>query len=244
MASKGKADHVYTDEEINFIKENIDCMTYDDIAKALSEMTGVEFNKSTIYSLCKRRGIQKKTRVFSSYKYTKEEKDWLKDNIENCDGFKHLTEIFNKKFNRSSSIVALQSYCHKVLHIKRNVNAGVFVKGKTKTKTYEIGTEREYDGYIWVKYNDIYHEGKATSKMFLMNWMPKQRYVYEQHHGKIPADYIVVFLDGNKNNFDIDNLYCMPRKINMIMNQNRWFTDSREHTLTAIKWCELFYAMR
>lgn len=55
---------------------------------------------------------------------------------------------------------------------------------------------------------------------------------------------MVIHLDGNKLNCDIDNLYCIPKKFRALMNKNHWYTDSREHTLTAIKWCELYYALR
>lgn len=42
----------------------------------------------------------------------------------------------------------------------------------------------------------------------------------------------------------IANDSTLPRKINTVMNCNSWFTTNRENTLTAIKWCELFYALK
>ena len=35
------------------------------------------------------------------------------------------------------------------------------------------------------------------------------RYIYEYHHGKIPDNHTVIFIDGNRNNFDIDNLFVI-----------------------------------
>lgn len=80
--------------------------------------------------------------------------------------------------------------------------------------------------------------------MFKENWVQKHRYIYEQQHGEIPNDHIIIFLDGNKTNFSINNLYCISRKIHAVMNKNRWFSENPDLTLTAIKWCELFYALK
>lgn len=43
--------------------------------------------------------------------------------------------------------------------------------------------------------------------------VPKRRVVWEQHFGPIPKTHMVIHLDGNKLNCDIDNLYCIPKKI-------------------------------
>ena len=94
-----------------------------------------------------------------------------------------------------------------------------------------------------MKYNNIEFDGPSTEEQFKLNWMEKQRYIWEQVHGPIPKGHVVVFLDGNNRNFDIDNLYCMDRKWMPFMVKNKWFTTDREHTLTAIKWCELHYAL-
>ena len=55
---------------------------------------------------------------------------------------------------------------------------------------------------------------------------------------------MVCFLDGDNNNFDLNNLYPINRKISAIMSKNKWWTHSRNHTLAAIKWCELFYVLK
>ena len=93
--------------------------------------------------------------------------------------------------------------------------------------------------------NDVgYFEGKIDNKKYKINWMPKHKYIYEQHYGKIPEGYFVIFLDNNQMNFDISNLYCVNRKIHAIMSKNKWYTNNKENTLTAIKWCELYYVLK
>lgn len=63
------------------------------------------------------------------------------------------------------------------------------------------------------------------------------------HYGEVPDGKMVIFLDCNKENLDIGNLYCIDRKISAVLASNGWYSDNGELTLTAIKWCELFYAI-
>lgn len=63
------------------------------------------------------------------------------------------------------------------------------------TIKHPIGTESKPDknGLVRIKIND-------------KQWVYKQRYIYEQHYGKIPKGYKVVFLNGDKTDYDISNL--------------------------------------
>ena len=58
-----------------------------------------------------------------------------------------------------------------------------------------IGTESNPDknGLVRIKIND-------------KQWVYKARYIYEQYYGKIPKGYKVVFLNGDKTDYDISNL--------------------------------------
>lgn len=63
-------------------------------------------------------------------------------------------------------------------------------------------------------------------------WEFYHRWLWEQHHGKIPKSYVVVFRDGNKLNCTIENLACMSkseeynrgdtRKINSETHKHSW----------------------
>ena len=67
---------------------------------------------------------------------------------------------------------------------------------------------------------------------------------YEFLQGKIPKGHMIVFLDKNRKNCDVGNLYCTTRAINFMMAKNKWYSSNPELTLAALKWCELFYAMK
>jgi hypothetical protein len=79
-----------------------------------------------------------------------------------------------------------------------------FQKAKPTLKLAPLGHERDsWSGYLMRKCND----GPDRSKRFLFAHV----LAWEEHHGrKKPADHVVVFIDGDKRNFEKDNLYCLP----------------------------------
>lgn len=88
-----------------------------------------------------------------------------------------------------------------------------FKKGHQSANTKPIGFERiGKDGYIEIR----------TASGF----KPKQRAIWEEHYGAVPAGHIIVFIDGNKMNFDIQNLELISRAENA--NRNR-FSYSPEY---------------
>lgn len=106
------------------------------------------------------------------------------------------------------------------------------------TKKLKIGDEVVHDGipYIVVSIE--------TGLPFYKRIYPKRRYVWEQLHGNIPSTHCVVHLDGNQMNCNPCNLYCIPKGFKALLSRNKWWSDNAELTLTAIKWCELHYAIK
>lgn len=145
-------------------------------------------------------------------KYTQAQLDWMKQNFANGTS-KELVAEYNKKFNTNYSL--------------RNLCTQAGRMGLVKRKTYKIGSEIERkDGYVYVKVSP-------------KKWIPKQRYIYEKHYGKIPRDYVVVFLDKNARNFDIDNLSIAPKSIAFTAINHGWTSDDKEVTKTGLLLAEL-----
>ena len=78
-----------------------------------------------------------------------------------------------------------------------------------------VGTERpSKDGYIVVKVAD-----EATMAMSKDNWKLKHVHVWEQANGRtLPKGSCVYFADGDRTNFDPENLVEVPRRLVGIMN--------------------------
>jgi hypothetical protein len=62
-----------------------------------------------------------------------------------------------------------------------------------------------------------------------------QRHVWEKTNGrKLQKNECVIFLDGNKSNFDPDNLMAIKRSELARVNQNHRITDDPELTRSGI----------
>lgn len=123
------------------------------------------------------------------HKYTKEQDDWLKDNIQGTP-YKELAKMFNKTFKVNITSSKLRDKCY-YMGLKNNVN-GQFKKGYEPHNVECIGTVSNWNGYYVIKTND--------------GWDYMHKYIYKFFNGEIPIDHEIVFLDGNKENLSIDNL--------------------------------------
>lgn len=157
-------------------------------------------------------------------KYTDEMKAFLKENVKGRH-YDELAVLFNERFGTSVKSDTLKSYCNRyrwstgftghfekgqVSHNKgkrqediikdpealARVRASWFKKGHTPHNAFadwEETTDR--DGYIKIK---------VPGRRKLVR---KHRYLYEQYHNvKVKKGEKVIFADGNKRNFDKDNL--------------------------------------
>ena len=174
--------------------------------------------------------------------YTLEENRWLIENIDNYD-YPELTRLFNDKFNRN--LKSVSDHCIKSLKLHKNFNRGNYSKGrKDFIDRLPIGTERLANrGEVYIKISDKYIEGRTPTIPHNPNYKLKKEIIWESVHGIKPKGSIIVFLDMDKHNFDINNLYCIPRKIGLMISKNKWWSTNRDITLAAIKWCELYYSL-
>ena len=176
-------------------------------------------------------------------KYTDEMKQFILDNYKGRYN-QELADLFNQKFNTNITSRTIKSYkANNKLNsgltgkfrkgqtphnkgkkmpkeVYEKVKHTMFAKGNVPPNHRPVGSERiSKDGYI---------EVKVANK-----WRLKQRVVYEETKGKIPEGCPIIFLDGNKRNFDIDNLRCITRSELLYLNCNG-LNNSNEITETGI----------
>lgn len=196
--------------------------------------------------------------------YSGEQEEFLKGNAPLMSR-KELTERFNKRFNVNKSVLAIKSYCNYrgwnspsdgrfkdgdiswQTGLKGDAYKAHFTEESLKrglknmlesNKTRKIGDEIVIDGVPWIVTSLDY------GTPFCDRRTPKRRVVWEQTHGEIPKDHCVICLDGDPMNCDPSNLYCMPIRYRTLLAKNNWWFKEPELILTAIKWCELFYALK
>ena len=178
-------------------------------------------------------------------KYTDEMKQFILENYKGRYN-QELTDLFNQKFNTNITSRTIKSYkANNKLNsglsgkfrkgqaphnkgkkmpkeVYEKVRHTMFAKGNVPPNHRPVGSERiSKDGYIEVK---VAEPNK---------WRLKQRVVYEEAKGKIPEGCTIIFLDGNKQNCNIDNLRCITRSELLYLNCNG-LNNSNEITETGI----------
>ena len=108
-------------------------------------------------------------------------------------------------------------------------NKTSFQKGRTPHNYKPIGSERinSRDGYAMIKVKDP------------NKWELKHKFIYEKHYGKVKKDSVVIFLDGDKNNFNIDNLKCITRAQLAMLNNNKLINKDARLTEMGIEVAKL-----
>ena len=188
------------------------------------------------------------------HKWSNKEDEWLTKNVKGIT-LKELTNRYNKKFNMNLSESAIANHKNK-LNLHSGITGGQFPKGNiplNKGKTWdeympkksqeksrkttfkkgnvppnrrEIGDERvDKDGYVSVKVQN----GKLKK-----NWILKHRYIYESMYGNIPTGYKIIFADGNKRNFDPNNLVLVSNVEELVMNRNKLFKEDTNLTKVGV----------
>ena len=160
--------------------------------------------------------------------FTPEEDAFIVANI-NLMSFEELAAELNERYHRNRTWRSVYLRNYNYLHAKKN---GV----------RPVGSEH-FNGTHW--YIKVRGEFTRThSKSYLDCWELKHKHIWEQANGKVPEGHVLLFLDGDVNNCELENLYCVPAKINAMMCRYKWHFDSVEAKKTAIKWCELYYALK
>lgn len=174
--------------------------------------------------------------------YTSEQKEFIKTNIVGRTS-NELTEMFNKRFGLDLKVSQIRAFI-KNNKLKSGLNTN-FKKGhiphnkgkkgvggweptqfKPGHKPYNykpVGSERvNSDGYVDVKVADP------------NKWKPKHQLVWEKENGPVPTGHVVIFGDGNRRNFDINNLILVSRKQLAILNKNNLIQNDADLTRTGI----------
>ena len=172
--------------------------------------------------------------------FTFEQEVWLRENYHLMSSYSMLTDRFNSKFGTSRNIGMIRDKCSKRMGLKGMPNQTRY--GKKKKEELPLGTIKKSQTGTYIKVR--MSNGAKCAWYTEPYWLPLQKKIYQDAYGDILPEQMVCFLDGNPNNFNLDNLYPIDRKISAVMSSNKWWTSDKERTLTAIKWCELFYALK
>ena len=180
-----------------------------------------------------------------------------KDNIE-------LAELLNQKFNLNTNADRVSNAKanlkrRKGIDLRTGINRGCIKKGNVPYNKGKKMSQEQYNkckntmfkkGNVPANHRPIGSErttvdGFVEIKIAEPNkWKAKARVIYEKEYGEIPKDYIIIYLDGNKQNLEINNLKAISRKENLIMNHNKLRYNNKETTETALTLSKLMSKAR
>lgn len=225
--------HIYTKEQERWILEHAENSNAEQLKNAFNE----KFNTSVTYNGM----IQKRQRMGidkgkPQRNYTQEEEHFLRVNRN-----KMPMKDLHRKFCQKFSEIGYYALKAKTQRMGLKVDDAQRFNKVAERSRVPIGSEHRYGGYTMVKVDDKATGTKKDRRSYKENWRPKHVWVWEQHHGKLPPKHQVIFLDGDHENFNIENLAAIPLQYVVMMNRNGWIKGNTELTKTAIKLCELHY---
>ncbi|WP_429976628.1 HNH endonuclease signature motif containing protein [Enterococcus sp. AZ051] len=222
-----------------------------DMALTESKMKSLRSNykiRSGITHSERRRRANQSRRLFST-----EQEAFVRKNAKGKTN-KELTELINRTFDLKLTIAQIKGWKanHKVSsgltgyfergHVPINKGTkGMFNVGGNKTSFQKgqipqnyrpIGFERvDSYGYVVVKVQD---HGSWPKR-----WRQKHKIEWEKVNGPIPEGKVLIFLDGNKQNTDLENLKLVTQGQNLQLNRKQWRSENPEATLAGVSLAQL-----
>lgn len=137
-------------------------------------------------------------------KWTTEIDHWIKQRCpiheHGYTQIQHMLDELNATFHTGFSINAFKTHCCSKGFKFEAFNSANYRRGAKHHRHKPVGSLQVKKGYVQIK---IAEPNK---------WMQYQRYVWEQHHpGESAERMVVIFMDGNRRNFDPTNLERVSR---------------------------------
>ncbi len=229
----------WTTEEDSWLKAHYgEYKNNAELAKAFNTEFCLSLTADAVGQRCRIFGLK---RVFV-HEWTDEERDYIRANFgeyPRIDLYKMFCEHFNCK---DVSFMGFRSY------VNGSMGLRLEDKNKFNIQRFEdmrepIGTKRKHSGYWYIKVNDVKgkHGSHAAERE---NWKPLDRYIWEQHYGKIPKGYSIVYLDGDHDNCSIENLQLVDASTFRTMQRNHLFCEDARLSTTAIMTAKVISAVR
>ncbi len=186
---------------------------------------------------------------------TKDQDEFLRENIKGKTRVE-VTLLINKAFGSNFKASQIDAYCR-----RKSIKSGLdcrFKKGQIPANKGKKMSQEQKDkikhtffkkGNIPQNYKPVGSErinvyGYTEIKIEDPNvWVLKHRLIYEKEVGQIPKDCTVLFLDGNKQNFDIENLALVQRRELVRLNQKHLISDDKDITKAELNCIKLSYAV-
>lgn len=152
------------------------------------------------------------------WKYTPEMTQWIRDNCAGVE-WESVAENFNRFFGTDKTARQLRACAH-----DNDIHNGIYHQQPRKGRYRPVGSTRlDKDGYVVIKIADP------------CKWRRAQLVEWEKYHKPIDIRKdMLIFLDGNRQNYHIDNLYKLPRRLIAIFNRHFLWAKITPETIESV----------
>ncbi|MFL0196442.1 HNH endonuclease signature motif containing protein [Clostridium sp. WILCCON 0269] len=176
--------------------------------------------------------------------WSEEEKEYLKQ-ITPGHHYKEIQELMNKKFNLDFTMDQIKNA---ISRYKLNTGfTGQFKKGHIPANKGKTGMCAEGCKKTWFKKGStpINHKPLGSERVNIYGytevkiaepnkWRLKHQIIWEKYNGPIPKGHVVIFGNGDRGDFELDNLILVSKKQLLILNRNKLIQKDADLTRTAI----------
>lgn len=190
---------------------------------------------------------------YTYHNYTDEEITYLSNNCIDIT-LKDLTDKFNKKFNlnqskdKIASVLRRHKIKRKLITTRFKKNRIPWNKGKKTGRAPTNGFKKNHlpPSYKPLGSEKINRDGFLMVKVADPNcWRLKHHIIYEKHHGtKIKRGDKIIFLDGDKNNFNVDNLFLLSNSEQIVLAKRDMISDNVDIMKSYVLLAKISIAIR
>lgn len=236
----------YTEEQHRFIEANVKGMTLKNLVELVNSKFHTDFTEKRMKAYKKnhklKSGISGGVPAGGPTElYPEEIQKFIELHYIGV-GHKNMADLLNRNFGTSYIPEQMKAYYHnhklnsgldgRFLKGQEPFNKGThiggweptqFKKGNIPHNWLPVGSERiNRDGYFEIKIADP------------RAWKGKHILIWEEHNGTVPKGYAVIFGDGDRSNFDIDNLILVSRPQLALLNRYRLIKKDATLTRTGV----------
>lgn len=182
--------HNYTEEEVEWLKENVYGVRHEELARRFNEHFGTNLTTRKIKKVLLARRIKN---GLNQSDLTKEMKRFVFDNYRGISN-QELADRVNKEFGTKFGATKLADF-----KCNNNLQSGYRFEVENLRKKKHLEETIRQDGYVYIKVGT--------------EWYIKQRWVYEQAYGELQPGEVLIFKDGDSTNCDLDNLIKVRKNV-------------------------------
>lgn len=252
----------------DFVREHVEGISNRDLARLVNAEFDTNFTEESMKSYIGNHKLYRKNkrgyRKVYSKTFPEEVAVFIRENYVGV-GPKEMAAVLNEKFGSSYTKEQVKTYYN-----NHDLNSGLtgryekgnvpYTKGKSWDEYMSPEAQQRSLRTAYKKGNVPENilpvgtitktaEGAALIKVSMDGgqwdrWMPIHRKVWEDHHGPIPEGMMVIFKDGNKDNWEIDNLALITNGENAQLNTRGLRFDNPEKTEAGLLVAKMYQAAR